>query len=175
MLRQISVYVIHTCASNTLKYKVLGCTVRSVRAVNMVNATQKMQKTKQDDSSMSKVHQYRGLEPRNSMWWCCLRRRRRKMFTGGTIEQMLPPPPPPHLHVLSRRKHKNVTSRTSLKEHDKRPASGRRGAWVPGVVEGDGQDRPGLGVQHRGMQSRGHTGLGLTRGVKEVRFRAPLP
>ena len=42
---------------------------------------------------------------------------------------------------------------------------------MPGVVEGDGQDRPGLGVQHRGMQSRGHTSLGLTRGVKEVRFR----
>ena len=42
---------------------------------------------------------------------------------------------------------------------------------MPGVVERDGEDRPGLGVQHRGMQSRGHTCLGLTRGVKEVRFR----
>ena len=42
---------------------------------------------------------------------------------------------------------------------------------MPRVVEGDGQDRPRLGVQHRGMQSRGHTGLGLTRGVKEVSLR----
>ena len=42
---------------------------------------------------------------------------------------------------------------------------------MPGVVEGEGQDKPGLGVQHRGMQSRGHTGLGLTMGVKELRFR----
>ena len=50
-------------------------------------------------------------------------------------------------------------------------ASCRQGARVPGVVEGDGQDRPRLGVQHRGMQSCGHTGLALTRGVKEVRFR----
>ena len=45
----------------------LGCTVRSVRPVNVVHTTQKMQKTKQDDSSMSKGHQHRGLEPRNSL------------------------------------------------------------------------------------------------------------
>ena len=61
---------------------ILGCIVRSGRAVNVVRATQKMQKTKQDDSNMSKVHQFRGLEPRNSIWWCRLRRRRRKMFAA---------------------------------------------------------------------------------------------
>ena len=32
-----------------------------------------------------------------------------------------------------------------------------------GIVDGDGQDKPKLGVQHTVMQSRGHTGLGLTR------------
>ena len=44
------------------------CTVRSVRAVNVEHATLKMQTTKHDDSIMSKVHQYRGLEPKKSNW-----------------------------------------------------------------------------------------------------------
>ena len=48
----------------------LGCTVRSVRAVNVVRAAQKMQKTKQDDSSVSKVHHYRGQEPRGRTVRC---------------------------------------------------------------------------------------------------------
>ena len=61
---------------------ILGCIVRSVRGVNVLHATQKMQKTKQDDSSMSKVHEYRGLERRNSIWLCRLRRRRRKNFAA---------------------------------------------------------------------------------------------
>ena len=66
-------------------HTILGCTVRSVRAVNVVRATQKMQNTKQDDSSVSKVHQCRGLQPGNSIWRCRLQRRRRKMFTATAL------------------------------------------------------------------------------------------
>ena len=69
-----------------------------------------------------------------------LRRRRRKLpcdsqnrtasvRSGGTIEQLLPRPP--HLHVLFQRSYRNV-QRTSPREQDKRPASSRRGARVPG-------------------------------------------
>ena len=130
----------------------LGCTVHSVRAVNVVHATQKMQQTKQDDSRMIAVCQtYINIGVQNpetqfsgavygAVTVKFLRRRRRKLpcdshnrkgsvRSWGTIEQLLTRPP--HLHVLFHRNYRNVR-RTSPREQDKRPASGRRGARVPG-------------------------------------------
>ena len=48
---------------------VLGCTVRSVRAVNVVHATQKLHKTTEADAIMIAIHRSMGIQLRSANLW----------------------------------------------------------------------------------------------------------
>ena len=58
-------------------------------------------------------------------------------------------PPPPPLHPFSHSYHINVMNKHDKADY-KRRASSKRGARVPGVVEGLGQDRQARGGVQKG-------------------------